>query len=433
LKQEKKRHAPFAHSTTRRLAAARTMTSRRIDAKELKLYRVLAKFSQNAGQSRDTSLLCSKELFIAVRELLKDNYQPSKDLVGHIIATIDATLYQNFNNSRSSQRRNRDAPSDGNLQEFDRSLDVLYLILRELNFKDIYDKIDGSLFCRHSYRTFIFPGYPSKDEYDRKGWRFSHRQFLLPSHINNFVKGIPFNRVQYVVHNVKDLLNILHLIDPERELDVGLRLCLKGRPSFVYNGPNLIWFSPVPPPKFVDSPLSPSRDPDNSRYGCFRLTLPFRVIERKYPEVYCLGTRKYNQEYCHSYLLTPTGENVKFIRELEPIELASSKFVKKKNSHQLYWFCYRDDPDTAWDSVDFAVSANELNLSIESDQIRLDFVDHSSPCVPTINTPSCKSPKSKNHAMRQFLEELEDIDIDISKLKNIFEDDVYNDLIQFIT
>jgi hypothetical protein len=35
--------------------------------------------------------------------------------------------------------------------------------------------------------------------------------------------------------------------------------------------------------------------------------------------------------------------------------------------------------------------------------------------------------------MECFLKELKAINIEISKLKNIFQDDVYNDLLQFIT
>jgi hypothetical protein len=370
-------------------------------------------------------------LLIAVQELLEDNYQPSKDLVGHIIMTIDTALYQDCNNSRSFQRRNRVAPSRENLNEFSQSLHVLYSILRELNFKEIHNQIDGSLFCRNDWRIFIFPGHPSQDEYDQKGWRFSHKEFVLPSEDKDSVKRIPFIRVQHVVHNVTDLLNVLHLIDPKRKLDVGTQVCLKGRPNFVYNGPDLVWFSPVPPPNFSGSRVCPSLDPDDSRYGCFRLTLPFSVIERKYPKVYRLGTRKYNYEYCHSYLFTPDGKNVTFIEEVEPIELAPSEFVGKDDSNRFYWFCYRDDAKTAWDLVDFAVSASELNLSIKDDEIRLDFVDHCEFCVPAFKGEPCDFPETKNEAKQRFLKKLKDIDFDISKLKNIFEDDVYNDLIQF--
>jgi hypothetical protein len=132
-------------------------------------------------------------------------------------------------------------------------------------------------------------------------------------------------------------------------------------------------------------------------------------------------------------LLTPNGKTVTFIEKLEPIELTPSKFVGKDDSNRFYWFCYRDNPDTAWDSVDFAVSANELNLSIESHQIRLDFVDHCNPCVPSLKTSPCDSPKTETAAMECFLKELKAINIEISKLKNIFQDDVYNDLLQFIT
>jgi hypothetical protein len=405
------------------------MTNRMNDANELNVYCTLAKFSQNAWKSYRSSLKCSKDLLYAVQELLKDNHQPSDDFVGHIITTIDLVLYQDCNNSRSSQRRECVTRSCGSLQEFDLSLYFLYLTLRELNFERIYNQIDGSLFCRHRFRIFIFPGYPSGLERER-GYQYSHGKFLPPPQNNAFAKWIPFDNVQHVVHNVKDLLNFLHLTEPKRKTDVGLRLCLKGRPHSVYNGPDLIWFSPRPSTNSSNSQVCPSLDPDNSRYGCFRVSLPFRVIEKRYPKVYRLGTRKFKKEHCHSFLLTPSGKRIMFIEELQPIQFASSEFVKKENPDQFYWLCYRDDVDRAWDIVDFAISASELKLAIIDDQIRLDFVNHSNPCVPSIKTRTCDSPKKKTDAMQCFLKELKNINTEVSKLKNIFQDDVYNDLIQ---
>jgi hypothetical protein len=430
---KQKKHAPFAYSISRRQATAKIMADGENDAKELELYRALAKFSQHAWRSWNDSLRCSTELLDAIKKLLNENPQLPNDLVGHIIMTIDTALYQDCNNSRSSQRRNRVAASRRNLQQFSQSLVVLYKILRELNFKEIYNQIDGSLFCRNESIIFIFPGHPTEDEYDLKGWRFSHRKFVLPSEDNGPVEWIPFNRVQHVVHNVEDLLNILNLIGSKPKSDDERQVCLKGRPNFVYNGPDLIWFSPVPPPKSTKRQVCASLDPDDSRYGCFRLTLPFRVIERNYSRIYCLGTRKYNQEYCHSYLFTPDNKFVTFIEELEPIELASSEYVRKDDSDRFYWLCYREDQKTAWDLVDFAVSASELKLSIKDDEIRLDFVDHCNFCVPAFKGEPCNFPETKNDAKQRFLEKLKDINIDISKLKNIFEDEVYNDLIQFTT
>jgi hypothetical protein len=403
------------------------MTNRENNVKEQNVHRALAEFSQNAWKSLGSSFGCSKKLLYTVQELLKENPQLSDDLVGHIITTIDTALYQDCNNSRSSQRRNRVAPTRENLHQFDWSLGVLYSILRELNFERIYDQIDGSLFCRHRSRIFIFPGYPSQNECNN-GWKFSHRQFVLPPDYNQSVKRIPFNKVQHVVHDVKDLLKILHLTDPKSEMDVGTQLCLKGRPHLVYNGPDLIWFSPVPPPKSTEGEVCPSLDPDNSRYGCFRLTVPFSVIKRKYSKVYCLGTRKYKREHCHSYLLTPDDKVVTFITKVEPIPLELSEFVAQEHPDQFYWLCYRDDPDRAWDMVDFAVSATDLNLSVANHGVRLDFVDHSNPCVPTLRTSPCNSSKTKIFGMYFFLQELKNIGIDLSKLKNIFDNEVYNDL-----
>lgn len=69
------------------------------DGKELNVFRALAEFSQNACESWTASLRCSEKLLYTVRELLKVNPQLSNDLVGHIIMTIDAALYQDCNNA----------------------------------------------------------------------------------------------------------------------------------------------------------------------------------------------------------------------------------------------------------------------------------------------------------------------------------------------
>lgn len=398
------------------------------DVNELNVYRALADFSQNAWKSWILSLDCSQKLLASIEELLKNNYQPSSNLVGLIITTIDTVLYHDCNKSRSSQRRNREKPIREQVHEFDQSLHVLYSILRRLNFETIWDQIDGTLFYRDYCPIFIFPGYPSEKE-RAKNWRFSHRKFILPSNDNSSPKRIPFDRVQHVVHQVEDLLNILHLTDAKHESSAGLKVCLKGRPNVVYNGPDLIWFSPVPPPNVAGNRVCPSLDPDSSRYGCFRLTLPFDVIKKYYPLVYRLGTRKYNQEHCHSYLFTAINY-VTFVEDrVETTQLTSPELVEEGNdSDQSHWLCYRDNPDTAWDLVDFAVSTSELNLAIPENHIRLDFVDHSSPCVPSLKKSRCRSPSTKAAAMEVFLKELKAINIKITQLKNIFEDDVYNEL-----
>ena len=421
---------PFSYTIATGEAIAAGAMDRTNDVKGLDVYRKLTKFGENAWLLPLTSFQYAEELLSAVQELLRDNYQPSDDFVGSIVSTIDNTLFHHYHNSRSFQRRSRIARVWRNLSHFDRSLNVLYLILRELDFERIHKQIDGSLFSRHRDRIFIFPGYPSASE-SAKGWHYSHGRFLLPPQNNASAKWIPFNKVQHVVHNVKDLLNILHLTDSKRQIDVGSQISLKGRTHFVYNGPNLIWFSPQPPSTLFNNHLCPSLDPDHSRYGCFRLSLSFRVIANKYRKVYHLGTRKFNQEHCHSFLLTPPEKKVMFIEELPPMQLTSSELIREEHPDLYHWLCYRDDAYKAWDLVDFAVSASELNLAIKADKVHLDSIDHSSPCVPSITTrTTCNSPKTKIDAMQCFLKELSNINMTVSKLRNIFEDQVYSDLNQ---
>jgi hypothetical protein len=154
-------------------------------------------------------------------------------------------------------------------------------------------------------------------------------------------------------------------------------------------------------------------------------------LKKKYPKVHRLGSRKYNQEHCHSFLFTPTGKNVTFIEESEPIQLTSSEFVKEENPNELCWLCYRDNIDRAWDLLNFAVSASELHLAIKTDKVCLDFINHSNPCVPSIKTrTTCDSPETKTDAMKCFLKELKSVNIDVLKLRDIFDGNVYNDLVR---
>ena len=409
-----------------RYSTTKPMSNRTTDGQELDVYRKLSEFSQKAWKSYWSSLYYSEQLLNAVQALLTDGYQPSDDFVGNIVMNINMVLYQDCNNSRSSQRRRFEPYSRGNLRQFDRSLHVLYSILRTLNFEKIHSDIDGSLFCRHPNQIFIFPGYPDERQRNR-GWEYSHGKFLLEQ--KKSALYIPFDHVQHVVHNIEDLLRILNLNDSKTKADAGLKVCLKGRTNLTYNGPDLIWFSPVLPASPTNPPMCPSLDPTSSRYGCFRLTVPFAVIERQYLNAYCLGTRKYNQQYCHSYLLTSAGKDVTFIEKLKPIQLTSSEFVLAGNdSNDRHWLCSRAKENIAWDVVDFAVATSELNLSVRNDRIRLDFVNHSRPCVPTLRTHLCNSPQTKTDAMRCFLKELKKTGIRLAKLRDIFESNMFNDL-----
>ena len=406
------------------------MSTSENDKAELNVHRKLVKFSQNPCETYACGRSCSKELWAAVEEWLNVNDQPTVDVLRHIAATIHSIVYHDCNGARSCQRQNRVAASSGGRKQLLDSLDDLYRILHKLRFEKIHDEIDGSLFCGYGSRIFIFPGYPTEYEKSR-GWRYEHNSFVLAENIPH-PEEFSFDRVQHVVHDIDDLLNILYLTDPERKTNVGTLLCLKGRPHLVYNGPDLIWFSPLPLLKDTNRQVCPSLDPKNSRYGWFRLTLPFRVIRERYPEAYCLGTRKFNQEWCHSFLLTPDGVEVTFIQKLDQITLESSGLVRKNDGDELYQLCYRRVSSEAWDVVDFAVSVSKLVLSTEFDQVRLDFVKHSKPCVPSLKRGTkteCDSLKTEADAMWCFLKKLKENGTEISRLRNIFEDDVYRDLV----
>ncbi|CAF1683126.1 unnamed protein product [Adineta ricciae] len=238
-----------------------------------------------------------------------------------------------------------------------------------------------------------------------------------------------FDYVQHVVHDPDDLVKILRKI-PDR-------VHIEGFPNGNYGGYPLCWFSPLPPLWTAnDKPdyLSDSLDRHTSRYGCFRFTIPFRVILQQFPTSFVLGTRVYNQENCHSILLTNSRVSRLFIcGKHEPVDLTKTGFLEKTSisNASFKWLCYNNDKKR-WDQLEFAVATQSLTLDPALHGARLDFVGHESSKVCVLerrNNRYCDFRWNKCKAMKKFLGKLQENNIELNSMRNLFEENVWNDLL----
>jgi hypothetical protein len=214
----------------------------------------------------------------------------------------------------------------------------------------------------------------------------------------------------------------------------------KGFPQSDFSGPPLCWFAPLPP-AWTDESKEPcdSLDPNGSRYGCYRSTIPFKVLIQRFPTCFILGTRVYNQENLYTILLTE--EDVAYIMLIEkrpPIKFTDTIFIRtsQKMSQEgnteepLEWLCFHDDPWSKWDHLEFDIATEELQLDPNVDNIRLDFVDHATKiCVPSLKArKACNCRWDKTQAMREFLFKLSDQNIELNTLRTFFEPAVWDEL-----
>ncbi len=271
------------------------------------------------------------------------------------------------------------------------------------------------------------PGQPRRDEWEFVYGKFPFLDNMLPK------RCFPFQYVQHVVHNINDVLTIFQTFRG--------KVHFKGSLNEDFSGPPLCWFAPLPPLS-KDRPelLCDSLDPTGSRYGCYRFTIPFNVILQRFPTCFILGTRKYNQEHSHTILLTDRAvKYITFIDEHQPSQLTDTPFIRRSqqsfpnvNMHaSLEWLCFHDNRWTKWDQLEFAIATKELQFDPRQDNIRLDFVDHSTKiCVPSSKKSTrCGNRWDKNTAMQYFLTELNRKHIELDTLRAFFIDAVWNELL----
>ncbi|CAF3323437.1 unnamed protein product [Rotaria sp. Silwood2] len=400
------------------------------EAAELKFYRALAQFTQETWSNVNMAVQYSFQLLEALNQLLQINATPSDQLVSHLAITINAILCPDYTLLHPLEQRSIPLKNNYDHTKMEKAFSNLYNILNQVGFERVHRQINGARFCTNPNNLFICPRRPPLKKY-----KFTHHMFEFPG--NQMSKHISLENLQHVVHNIDDLFLIMNLTRNETVSKSNLTTAMqqnmvaefKGGPHHAYHGPDMIWFSPLPPEQSSDDSqaLCPSLDCKNSCYGCYRFCIPFDYF-LKY-KAYILGTRKYDDEYCHTIMLTNTNvKNVKFIEELKPKTLVETNIIAKMTNKSFEWLCYRDTENN-WSQLDFAVVTSSLKYDPIKDQIRLDFVDHKN-CMRekyTRDGPKCTI-QSRKEAMEQFVKELIKNKIDLSSLKPYFDEKVYNEL-----
>ncbi|CAF3584590.1 unnamed protein product [Rotaria socialis] len=396
---------------------------------ELKFYRVLAKFSQKMWTKVDNAEECSQQLFDAVNELLQNGIVPSDELISHLAITINAMICPNYTFLHSIEQRSLPIRYNYDHRKMEKAFLNLYNILNRVGFERVHRQINGYYFCTNPDQLFVCPRLPP-----RKTYEYTPHIFVLPT--DQEPKHIPFLNLQHVVHNIDDVLSILNLrrnglasqLNRTTTAEQHLVAEFIGGPNHAYHGPPMVWFAILPPEQSLVSSqfLSPSLDYKNSSYGCYRFSIPFSYF-LKY-KAYILGTRKYDEEYCHTIMLTDSNvQSVQFMQELEPKTLTETNIITETNG-SFQWLCYRDT-EKAWDQLDFSIAVSSLKCDPIQDKIRLNFVDHKN-CIRDkylAGGPACII-RSRAQAMEQFLSELDKDNITLTLLKPFFDKTVYDEL-----
>jgi hypothetical protein len=212
-------------------------------------------------------------------------------------------------------------------------------VLHDNNF-NLWNRIHSSLFNQQDNQIFVFPGKPYNEE-----WQFFFSKFSTPGYIE-YKHCFPLEHVQHAVHNIDNVLSILRTSPGKAHF--------KGFPQSDFSGPPLCWFAPLPP-AWTDESKEPcdSLDSTGSRYGCYRFTIPFKVLIQRFPPRFILVTRVYNQENSHTILLTE--EYVAYIMLIEkspPIKFTDTIFIRTSQQlsqegnteEPLERLCFHDDP-----------------------------------------------------------------------------------------
>lgn len=185
--------------------------------------------------------------------------------------------------------------------------------MQRIDFERVHQRINGTFFCVNQKYLYICPRRPPKKDY-----QYTHGMFVLPD--DRMPRYFSLENVQHVVHDLDDLMLILNLtrngtITPGGDQTIYpsqmITAEFTGGPHHVYHGPDLLWFGPLLSNKDSCSAFNPNM----SCYGSYRFSVPFKHL-LKYT-AYILGTRKYDEEYCHTILFTNTTvESVKLINRI---------------------------------------------------------------------------------------------------------------------
>ena len=372
---------------------------------ELNFHKALIKFTVNTWDKPETAVQNATDLSQALDALLVQNSELSDEFIGYVAIIINTVLCADYKGLYGLQQRSLPLPKRYNREEMKDALPILYSILQRIGFERIHQRINGTFFCNDPKYLYICPRRPPKKDY-----KYTHGEFVLPN--NSTPKHFSLQNIQHVVHDVHDLMSILNLTTNAQQ---NILAEFTGGPHHVYHGPDIIWFGPA------------SFDSNTSCYGSYRFSIPTEHL-LKY-KAYILGTRQYDEEYCHTIMFTDAMvESVKLMEELQSVELDQIKIIQRTSDGIWQWQCYRWN-DNEYDQLDFALAFRSLKFNPTIDNIRLDFVDHHDCMRNKYNRAERQCiDKSRTNAMKEFLSKLTEYQIDLSSLEPYFQTDVYEEL-----
>ncbi|CAF0872609.1 unnamed protein product [Didymodactylos carnosus] len=263
-----------------------------------------------------------------------------------------------------------------------------------------------------------------------KHWRID----VLENRPNNIIKN------QLITSNeILKIYNML-LVTPDfdrQRLCLSLNVTLFNRFNYEH-----LYILAVPPVSSIIG-TSDSSLHTRSSYGNVRFHIPFRSIINQYPNAYCLGTRKFDKEYCHTILLANNQlKTIYGFGEEFPLLNESSSLIHLSPSNNItestYWKRYRSKIDEAWDQIDFCIPIpDQLLFDPQQIEIKIDFIDHEKDlCIPSlkarrrnINNWKCEN-LTAHDAMIEFVRR--SLEIKNSKffdsLEPLFDEDLWKKL-----
>ncbi|CAF1536092.1 unnamed protein product [Adineta ricciae] len=398
------------------------------NAAELNFYRALANFSQKAYLSSDNAKACCSKLLETTKKLLETQSNISDDLIIHLATTIKMALYRDSNRLIIKEQRSIPRRTSSNVMKV--AFPIIYEIYAAVGFDRFKREVDGTPLCIDRCTLFICPRPPPL-----LGNKYTHGQFDIPSHSE--VKRIPLKNVQHAVHNINDLFSILGLTlnEPNVTANVnapteqGVEVHFIGGQNHAYHGPDFVWFAPQPSTTLPEETQCTCR-PLNMKfsvYGSYLFRIPFRNLLRF--KTYCLGTRQYGKEFCHSIMFTDKDvQTVKLEKELQSTELINTGLIEQVSDDSFDWLLHRS-AEEAYDQLDFALAASDIKWNTHDSGVRLDFIDHRE-CVRNLfiaRQTDCQ-PVTRSDAMQEFMRCLTEKGIELSSIKSLFDETVYCEL-----
>lgn len=221
------------------------------------------------------------------------------------------------------------------------------------NDKALYDLLNETEIC------IIDPISP------RGSYKYYPGQFVVET---TDVTERMVKKVTHVVHDkTGEILSDVFSSFPSN------RIRLKAHVNDDYKDDNLplVWFGA----------LDESRTSADSWYGILSVTTGIENILVKGQPIYGLGTRKFKNEHCHSFLVTSKHCIMKN-RSLITDDKEKQKVFYEKDANSYVWLQSNYQGRSDYDTLDFAVSPNSSGyFSLPIMEVELAIVSHKSKCV----------------------------------------------------